>query len=68
MPMQQIVTTLNGCLPPPKNYRDHWFMDMYIDAEPIGIDPLTNQSIYWGDGYEIACLLEDKPNEDDIPF
>lgn len=46
-------------------------MDTYINAEPVGIDPLTNQPIYWGDGHEIACLLEDYPywtEKDDIPF
>lgn len=64
----QIVETQEGLLPPPREFFGYWFMDMWIDAEPVGIDPLTGHSIYWGDKHEIACLLKDKPNDDDIPF
>lgn len=58
-----------GNLRPPKIYRGHTFMDMPIDALPVGLDPLTQQKIYWGDGHEIACVItEDHPSNQEIPF
>ena len=40
-------------------------MDMEIEPKPVGIDPLTGDRIYFGDGHNIACLLEDINS---IPF
>ncbi|MEA5595667.1 hypothetical protein [Rivularia sp. UHCC 0363] len=61
--------TMVGNLPIPKPYRQHMFMGEWFDAEPIGIDPLTLEKIYFGDGFELACTLKDKPDlEFDIPF
>lgn len=58
-----------GNLSAPKQYRDHWFLDMLIAAEPVGIDPETKCKIYWGEGIEIACLLSDNPElPENIPF
>jgi hypothetical protein len=59
--------TFVGNIPVPKPYRQHMFMREWFDAEHIGIDPLTQGKIYFGDGCELACALEDKP-ELDIPF
>lgn len=53
----QIVETQEGLLPPPREYFGYWFMDMWIDAEPVGTDPLTGHRIYWGDRHEIAEKL-----------
>lgn len=55
-------------IPIPKNYRPHSFMDMSIDAEPVGIDSQTGDVIWFGDGHHVACLLEDKPNFEEVPF
>jgi hypothetical protein len=41
-------------------------MDMDIDADPVGIDPLTGNKIYWGEGHEVSCDLVKE--EEDIPF
>lgn len=57
-----------GNLPTPKNYRGYSFMDISIDAEPVGYDPLEGYAIYWGDGHKITCLIEDAPNNQEIPF
>lgn len=54
-----------GNLAIPKKYRGSWFMDMEIEPKPVGIDPLTGDRIYFGDGHNIACLLEDINS---IPF
>jgi hypothetical protein len=56
-----------GNLPVPREYRDHSFMDMDIDAFPVGQDSVTGWNVYWGEGHEIACLLSDRPKLD-IPF
>ncbi|MBR8839515.1 MAG: hypothetical protein DSM106950_37315 [Stigonema ocellatum SAG 48.90 = DSM 106950] len=56
-----------GNLKPHPPYRNYWFMDMEIEAEPIGFEPLTNQAIFWGEGCQIACQIDDRFNED-IPF
>ncbi|MFB2837314.1 hypothetical protein [Floridanema evergladense] len=42
-------------LPAPKNYRNHWFMNMEIDAEPIGFDLLTSSKISWQEESNISC-------------
>lgn len=70
IPLSKTVATLKGCLPTPRNYYGYWFMDMWIDSEPVGYDPLTGHAVYWGDGHEIACLLEENPAlvEFEIPF
>lgn len=58
-----------GNIPAPKKYRDHYFMDMLIYAEPVGVDPFTENKVYWGEGSEIACLLCDNPSlPENIPF
>ncbi len=53
-------------LPIPPEYLPTWFMNMEIEASPIGNDPETGQDIYWGDGHMISCDIEDPKLE--IPF
>ena len=48
------------------NYQARWFMDMWLEADPIGTDPQTGILIFYGDSTEICCLLTDQP--DPIPF
>lgn len=59
--------TFVGNIPVPKPFREHMFMREWFDAEPIGVDPLTLKKVYFGDGCELACLLEDDPALN-IPF
>ncbi len=55
-PMQDV-----GNIPFPKEYA-HPHANLYI-----GEDPITGYPVLFGEGVVIACLLEDKPDEDDIP-
>lgn len=58
-----------GNIPAPKQYKDHYFLDMLIYAEPVGVDPLTKNKVYWGEGSELACLLCDNPQlPENMPF
>ena len=42
----------------PAKYRTRMFMDMVLEAEPVGTDPATGEKIYWGEGHEITCAVE----------
>ncbi len=49
---------------PPKSQRGLWINGWYWELEPkaVGKDPQTDQTIYFGDGVEILCQIEDNPN------
>lgn len=42
----------------PKRYKGYWFLDLWIDPEPVGLDPETNQPVYLFDKTELSCDID----------
>jgi hypothetical protein len=42
----------------PKRYKGYTWMDMWIEAEPLGIDAETNQPVYLFDKSELTCDVD----------
>ncbi len=57
-----------GNLQPPATYA--YFVTQHSVHKPlhVGIDPETNEPIFWGDGHRLTSDINDRPAEDDIPF
>lgn len=52
----------------PRTKKSSWFMDMWIEEEPIGIDIQTNQKIFEGYGSRVSCDVNACDLALDLPY
>ncbi len=52
-----------GNLNAPKEYCNQYSEKTETPAKPVGVDPVTGNSIYWGQGHEVACNVNEKPQD-----